>query len=65
MEILRVTRDMYGQAALQGVSWELIPWFVGASLAFIVVHILFAALWMPRIKSKSKKTSSYAPAAGH
>jgi hypothetical protein len=61
MEILRVSRDMYGQAALQGVAWELIPWFVGASLAFIIVHVLFAAFWVPRLK---KKTGSYSAAAG-
>lgn len=64
MELLRVTRDMYGQAALQGVTWELIPWFAGASVAFIVGHALFAALWMPRIKNKGKKPSSFVPAAG-
>ena len=60
MNFLRVTRDLYGQEALQGISWELIPWFVGASVAFIVVHALYMALWAPRLK----KSSSLAPAAG-
>ncbi len=53
MDFLRTSRDMYGQETLQGISWEMIPLFVGAAVAFIVVHALFQALWMPRIKKKS------------
>jgi hypothetical protein len=38
MELFRITRDAYGQEALAGVSWDLLPWFVGAAAAFIVLH---------------------------
>lgn len=54
MQILRVTRDLYGQETLQGVSWDLIPWFVGAAVAFIVVHALYMALWAPRLKKPGR-----------
>lgn len=36
--LLRVSRDAWGQETLAGVSWDLLPWFVGASAAFIVIH---------------------------
>jgi hypothetical protein len=42
MEFLRVTKNAWGQETLAGVSWDLIPWFFGAALLFIVLH----ALWM-------------------
>lgn len=42
MEFLRFTENAWGQKALAGASWDLIPWFVGAALLFIVLH----ALWM-------------------
>jgi hypothetical protein len=32
MNLLRVTRDLYGQETLQGVSWDLIPCFVGSAV---------------------------------
>jgi hypothetical protein len=38
MELFRMTRDVYGQETLAGVSWDLLPWFVGAAAAFIVLH---------------------------
>ena len=38
MELLRVSRDAWGQETLAGVSWDLLPWFVGAAGAFIVLH---------------------------
>jgi hypothetical protein len=60
MQFLRISRDMYGQETLQGVSWDLIPWFAGAAAAFIVVHALYMALWAPRLK----KSAGLATAAG-
>lgn len=44
MQFLRVTRDMYGQSAVVGISWDLLPWFVGAAAAFIVIHIVWRAV---------------------
>jgi len=44
MEILRVTRDVYGREVLQGVSWDLLPVFFGAGLVLIVGHAAYRAL---------------------
>ena len=41
MEILRVSRNAWGQEVLQGVSWDLLWVFVGAGIAFIVVHLIY------------------------
>jgi hypothetical protein len=42
MQFLRVTHNAWGQSTVAGISWDLLPWFVGAAIAFIVLH----ALWM-------------------
>jgi len=42
MELFRVVRNLYGQETLVGASWDLLWWFVGAGVAFIVAH----AVWM-------------------
>lgn len=47
MELFRITRDVYGQETLAGVSWDLLPWFVGAAAAFIVLHMAFMLMRGP------------------
>ncbi|MBT5185177.1 MAG: hypothetical protein HOH19_13180 [Kordiimonadaceae bacterium] len=42
MEVLRYTRDMYGQETLQGVSWDLLPYFAGAAAIIIVGHLAYS-----------------------
>lgn len=42
MEILRYTRDMYGQETLQGISWDLLPVFTGISVVVIVGHLIYS-----------------------
>mgnify|MGYP001309505901 CR=1 FL=1 len=59
MQILRISRDLYGQEALQGVSWDLIPWFFGAAVAFIVVHALYMALWAPRLAKPNRQAAAF------
>jgi hypothetical protein len=44
MELLRVTRDVYGREVLQGMSWDLLPVFFGAGLLLIVGHAAYRAL---------------------
>jgi hypothetical protein len=34
---------------LVGASWDLIWWFVGAGVAFIVVHAVLKAVTKPRV----------------
>jgi hypothetical protein len=54
MELFRVTQDAWGQEILQGVSWDLLPIFFGAGVVFIVVHVLYMALWAPRTKGRAR-----------
>ena len=45
MELFRYSRSIYGgQNQLIGASWDLLPWFVGAALAFIILHAVLTAL---------------------
>lgn len=48
MDILRLSRDVYGREVLEGVSWDLLPVFFGLGLAVIVVHALWRVLAAPR-----------------
>ncbi len=52
MEILRVSRNVWGQEILQGMSWDLLPFFFGAGVAFILGHMLYRRLSAPGNKSK-------------
>ena len=44
MLLFRYATSVYGQTVLVGASWDLIWWFVGAGVAFIVVHAAVKAL---------------------
>lgn len=48
MDILRYTRNAWGQEALEGISWDLIPLFVGAGLLFIVLHLAYKRVMASR-----------------
>jgi len=48
MELLRVSRDVYGREVLQGVSWDLIWVFFAVGVAVIVLHALYKAFLAPR-----------------
>jgi len=49
MNFFRVAHNAWGQETLIGVSWDLLPWFVGAAALFIVLH----ALWMLLPRSRT------------
>jgi formate dehydrogenase subunit gamma len=50
MELFRYATSVYGQDQLLGANWDLIWWFGGAALAYIVVD----ALCRPFLKGKKK-----------
>jgi hypothetical protein len=52
MELLRTETSPWGQEVLLGISWDLLPLFVGAGVAVIVVHALFKALWEPAVRRR-------------
>jgi len=43
MDWVRFSRSVYGQEAVQGAAWDPLWLFVGAALAFIVLHALWRA----------------------
>lgn len=50
MELFRFGRDVYGREVLQGMSWDLIVWFVGLGVAVIVLHAAYRWLFAPKQK---------------
>lgn len=52
MEILRVSRNVWGQEILQGMSWDLLPLFFGAGVVLILGHLLYRWLLAPGSPSK-------------
>ena len=47
MEIFRVSRDVYGREVLQGMSWDLIWFFVAIGVTLIVIHAVYRAFFAP------------------
>ena len=41
MEILRYSRDAWGQTVLEGMSWDLFWYFVAGGVVFIVFHTVY------------------------
>jgi hypothetical protein len=41
MELVRVSRNVYGQEVLEGASWDLLPWFAGVAVAIVVAHAVY------------------------
>lgn len=52
MTLLRTDQNAWGQEVLLGASYDLLPLFVGAGIAIIVLHALFKALWEPVIRRR-------------
>jgi hypothetical protein len=45
LELFRYSTSIYGGSdTLIGASWDLLPWFVGAGAAFIIVHAIVMAV---------------------
>jgi hypothetical protein len=55
MNLLRTDTNAWGQEVLLGVSWDLLPAFVGAGLVIIVGHALFKALWEPAVRARLER----------
>ena len=50
MELFRVSRNVWGQEILQGMSWDLLPVFFGAGVLFIFAHLLYRWFLAPKQK---------------
>ena len=55
MTLLRTDTNAWGQEVLLGISWDLLPLFVGAGIALIVAHVLFKALWEPAVRRRLER----------
>ncbi len=44
MEIFRMSRDVYGQETLEGISWDLLPVAIGLGLLVIVGHVIYSLM---------------------
>lgn len=50
MEIFRISRDVWGQELIQGISWDLLPVFFFAGTALIVLHAAYRRFLAPKRK---------------
>jgi hypothetical protein len=50
MELFRVSRNVWGQEILQGMSWDLLPIFFGVGAVFIIFHMIYRWLLTPKGK---------------
>lgn len=50
MDFFRVSRNVWGQETLQGVSWDLLPVFFWAGVAIIAGHAAYC--WLAAGKRK-------------
>jgi hypothetical protein len=48
VELLRVSRDIYGREVLQGMSWDLLWVFFGLGCVLIVGHALYRLILAPK-----------------
>ena len=54
MDIFRVTKSVYGQETLIGVSWQLFWWFLAAALLFVAVHMVYKWFFAPKAGANNK-----------
>jgi hypothetical protein len=60
LELFRYSTSIYGGSdQIIGASWDLLPWFVAAGAAFIVLHALLKA-----VASRRASQSGVAATAG-
>jgi hypothetical protein len=48
VELLRVSRNAWGQEVLEGVSWDLLWVAVGVGATFILIHMTYMWLRPPK-----------------
>jgi hypothetical protein len=49
MHLFRFATSIYGDSdVVIGASWDLLPWFVAAGAAFIILHAVVKAVVGPR-----------------
>ncbi len=62
MELLRYSSNAWGQRVLEGASWDLLPLFFGAGVAFIIVHLLYVRISLhkkPEFRSRNSEENGH------
>lgn len=63
MELFQWGTNPWGQETLIRVSWDLLYLFFWAGIAFIVFHVVYAAVWLPKL-ARANGGQEEAAAAG-
>jgi hypothetical protein len=50
VELVRISRDVYGREVLEGMSWDLLGVFFGIGCVLIVGHALYRLILAPKQK---------------
>jgi hypothetical protein len=59
ISLFRYSKSIYGgQEQIIGASWDLLPWFVAAGAAFILVHAVLVGLAKSRERRASMQGSN-------
>jgi len=56
MELVRITRNAWGQETLEGISWDLLPVAFALGAAIIIGHLVWRAM-----KSRASRESGQSP----
>ena len=48
MEVVRYSSNAWGQRVLEGISWDLLPVFIGVGVVTIVTHLLYMRFVSPK-----------------
>lgn len=64
MELFEWGTNPWGQEVLVRVSWDLLYLFFWAGIAFIVFHLIYAAVWLPKLAPEGPAGSGGAKAGG-
>lgn len=63
MELLQWGTDPWGQETLVRVGWDVLYLFFWAGIAFIVFHLIYAAVWVPKLAREGSGDSGPSTAA--
>ena len=64
MELFQWGTDPWGQEILIRVSWDLLYLSFWAGVAFIIFHVIYSAVWLPKLAREASGGGGSAGVAG-